>query len=230
MFEKFTERARKVMTLARHESQRLNSEYIGTEHILLGILVEGGGVAARILRKMDITTDAVYPEIAKLVRPSTAPVVHLGQIPLSPRTKRVLELAEEEAVSKHLGTVGTGEILIGLLREVDGVAAQILKRLRVDYDRVCAEVRRIQEQEVPDLKEALSASQPSSDGVKMVVRILGEKKTTSKATPVTIVMNGRYYEEVSCIQISGVRQDKTFSTAMAIAAEAGAECYIVEFD
>lgn len=231
MFEKFTERGRKIMSLARQEAQICNSECIGTEHILLGILVEGCGVAARILKKLGVTTQDVHSQVKQVVPPSTSPVVHLGQVPFSPRVKRVLEMAEEEAVTQNTGTIGTGEILVGLMRETEGVAAQILKNLKVNFDQVYHEVREIQKGEFPDndLKDALSVSKPSDNGVKMTVRILREKQATSKATDITIVMNGRYYEEVGCVQVSGVRSDKAFSTAKAIAEEAESDCYIVEF-
>ena len=87
MFEKFTERARKVMSLARQEAQRLNSEFIGTEHILLGIIQEGGGVAAKVLKNLNVDLKRIRTEIEKLITPSTSPTVTLGQLPFSPRAK-----------------------------------------------------------------------------------------------------------------------------------------------
>src|SRR4026207_42352 len=93
MFEKFTERARKVMGLARQEAQRPTSEFIGTEHILLGIIQEGGGVAAKVLKNLQVDLKRIRQEIEKLITPSTSPTVTLGQLPFSPRPHRLLQHA-----------------------------------------------------------------------------------------------------------------------------------------
>ena len=113
MFEKFTERARKVMSLARQEAQRLNSEFIGTEHILLGIIQEGGGVAAKVLKNLNVDLKRIRQEIEKLITPSTSPTVTLGQLPFSPRAKRVIELAGEAASSLGHDVIGTEHLLLG---------------------------------------------------------------------------------------------------------------------
>jgi ATP-dependent Clp protease ATP-binding subunit ClpC len=136
MFEKFTERARKVMSLARQEAQRLNSEFIGTEHILLGIIQEGGGVAAKVLKNLNVDLKRIRQEIEKLITPSTAPTVTLGQLPFSPRAKRVIELAGEAASQLGHDVIGTEHLLLGLLKENEGIAAQVLTNLGLKLDEV----------------------------------------------------------------------------------------------
>jgi ATP-dependent Clp protease ATP-binding subunit ClpC len=136
MFEKFTERARKVMSLARQEAQRLNSEFIGTEHILLGIIQEGGGVAAKVLKNLNVDLKRIRQEIEKLITPSTSPTVTLGQLPFSPRAKRVIELAGEAASGLGHDVIGTEHLLLGLLKENEGIAAQVLTNLGLKLDEV----------------------------------------------------------------------------------------------
>lgn len=136
MFEKFTERARKVMNYSRQEAQRLNSEFIGTEHMLLGIIDEGGGVAAKVLKNLNIDLKRVRQEIEKLITPSTSPTVTLGQLPFSPRAKRVIELAGEAASMLGHDIIGTEHLLLGLLKENEGIAAQVLINLGLKLDEV----------------------------------------------------------------------------------------------
>src|SRR5947208_2300241 len=136
MFEKFTERDRKVMSLARQEAQRLNSEFIGTEHILLGIIQEGGGVAAKVLKNLNVDLKRIRQEIEKLITPSTSPTVTLGQLPFSPRAKRVIELAGETAQQLGHDVIGTEHLLLGLLKENEGIASQVLTNLGLKVDEV----------------------------------------------------------------------------------------------
>lgn len=136
MFEKFTERARKVMSLARQEAQRLNSEFIGTEHILLGIIQEGGGVAAKVLKNLNVDLKRIRQEIERLISPATSPTVTLGQLPFSPRAKRVIELAGEAATQLGHDVIGTEHLLLGLLKENEGIAAQVLTNLGLKLDEV----------------------------------------------------------------------------------------------
>lgn len=136
MFEQFTERARKVLSLSRQEAQRLNSEFIGTEHVLLGIIQEGGGVAAKVLKNLNMDLKRVRQEIEKLVVPSTAPTSTLGALPFSPAVKRVFDCAQEEAVRMGHGVVGTEHLLLGLLRMDEGIAVNILKNLGIEVKAV----------------------------------------------------------------------------------------------
>jgi ATP-dependent Clp protease ATP-binding subunit ClpC len=139
MFERFTDRARKVMALANQEAQRFNHEYIGTEHILLGLVKEGSGVGANVLKNLDVDLRKVRLEVEKLVRAGPE-MVTMGKLPQTPRAKKVIEYAIEEARNLNHNYVGTEHILLGLLREHDGVAAQVLMNLGLKLDDVREEV------------------------------------------------------------------------------------------
>ncbi|MFM7260405.1 MAG: ATP-dependent Clp protease ATP-binding subunit, partial [bacterium] len=139
MFERLTDRARKVMALANQEAQRLNHEYIGTEHILLGLVKEGSGVGANVLKNLDIDLRKVRIEVEKLVK--TGPeLVTMGKLPQTPRAKKVIEYAIEEARNLNHNYLGTEHLLLGLLREHDGVAAQVLMNLGLKLEEVREEV------------------------------------------------------------------------------------------
>ncbi len=139
MFERFTDRARKVMALANQEAQRFNHEYIGTEHILLGLVKEGSGVGANVLKNLDVDLRKVRLEVEKLVK-SGPETVTMGKLPQTPRTKKVIEYAIEEARNLNHNYVGTEHLLLGLLREQDGVAAQVLMNLNLRLEDVREEV------------------------------------------------------------------------------------------
>src|SRR6266487_592962 len=121
MFERFTDRARKVMALANQEAQRFNHEYIGTEHILLGLVKEGSGVGANILKNLGVDLPTARREVDKLVKRGSEPLSK-GKIPQTPRSKKIIEYAIEEARNLGHTFVGTEHLLLGLLREADGVA------------------------------------------------------------------------------------------------------------
>ena len=139
MYERFTDRARKVMQLANQEAQRFNHEYIGTEHILLGLVKEGSGVAADVLKKLDIDLHKIRQEVEKLVTASLE-VGTPGRLPQTPRAKKVIEYTLEEARNLSLDHVGTEHLLLGLLREQEGVAAQVLMNLGLRLEDVREEV------------------------------------------------------------------------------------------
>jgi len=139
MFERFTDRARKVMALANQEAQRFNHEYIGTEHILLGLVKEGSGVGANVLKNLDVDLKKVRMEVEKLVK-SGPDMVSMGKLPQTPRAKKVIEYAIEEARNLNHNYVGTEHLLLGLLREQDGVAAQVLMNLGLKLEEVREEV------------------------------------------------------------------------------------------
>jgi ATP-dependent Clp protease ATP-binding subunit ClpC len=139
MFERFTDRARKVMALANQEAQRFNHEYIGTEHILLGLVKEGSGVGANVLKNLDVDLRKVRMEVEKLVK-SGPDMVTMGKLPQTPRAKKVIEYAIEEARNLNHNYVGTEHLLLGLLREHDGVAAQVLMNLNLKLEEVREEV------------------------------------------------------------------------------------------
>ena len=138
MFERFTDRARRVVVLAQEEARMLNHNYIGTEHILLGLIHEGEGVAAKALESMNISLQAVREQVQEIIgRGQTAPS---GHIPFTPRAKKVLELSLREALQLGHNYIGTEHILLGLIREGEGVAAQVLQKLGADLNRVRQQV------------------------------------------------------------------------------------------
>ena len=138
MFERFTDRARRVVVLAQEEARMLNHNYIGTEHILLGLIHEGEGVAAKALESMDISLEAVRAQVEEIIgQGQQAPS---GHIPFTPRAKKVLELSLREALQLGHNYIGTEHILLGLIREGEGVAAQVLVKLGADLNRVRQQV------------------------------------------------------------------------------------------
>jgi ATP-dependent Clp protease ATP-binding subunit ClpC len=139
MYERFTDRARKVMQLANQEAQRFNHEYIGTEHVLLGLIKEGSGVAANVLKNLDVDLRKIRLEVEKLVQ-SGPDMVTMGKLPQTPRAKKVIEYSMEEARNLNHNYVGTEHILLGLLREQEGVAAQVLMNLGLKLEEVREEV------------------------------------------------------------------------------------------
>jgi ATP-dependent Clp protease ATP-binding subunit ClpC len=139
MFNRFTERARKVLVLAKEEARRFSHDYIGTEHILLGLIREGEGVACAVLQNLGIDLERLRLEIEKLISPGSAAPV-LGDIPFTPRAKKALELAAEETRQLGHNYIGTEHILLGLIREGEGVASQVLFSLGVDLKRVREEI------------------------------------------------------------------------------------------
>jgi ATP-dependent Clp protease ATP-binding subunit ClpC len=176
MFERLTDRARKVMALANQEAQRFNHEYIGTEHILLGLVKEGSGVGANVLKHLEIDLRKVRLEVEKLVK-SGPDMVTMGKLPQTPRAKKVIEYAIEEARSLNHNYVGTEHLLLGLLREQDGVAAQVLMNLGLKLDDVREEVLNLlgagvdsdiemsgEEEEMPSESEGGGRPSPRSRG------------------------------------------------------------------
>src|SRR5271169_5787615 len=139
MYERFTDRARKVMQLANQEAQRFNHEYIGTEHILLGLVKEGTGVAANVLKNLDTDLRKIRLEVEKIVQ-AGPDMVTMGKLPQTPRAKKVIEYSIEEARNLNHNYVGTEHLLLGLLREQEGVAAQVLMNLGLKLEDVREEV------------------------------------------------------------------------------------------
>ena len=138
MFERFTDRARRVVVLAQEEARMLSHNYIGTEHILLGLIHEGEGVAAKALESLGISLEAVRAQVEEIIgQGQQAPS---GHIPFTPRAKKVLELSLREALQLGHNYIGTEHILLGLIREGEGVAAQVLVKLGADLNRVRQQV------------------------------------------------------------------------------------------
>ncbi len=168
MFERFTDRARKVMALANQEAQRFNHEYIGTEHVLLGLVKEGSGVGANVLKNLEVDLRKVRLEVEKLVK-SGPETVAMGKLPQTPRAKKVIEYAIEEARNLNHNYVGTEHLLLGLLREQDGVAAQVLMNLNLRLEDVREEVLNL-----------LGASEESEE---VGTAMHGEQKKGKSKTP-----------------------------------------------
>src|SRR5207244_97384 len=172
MYERFTDRARKVMLLAKQETQRFNHEYIGTEHILLGLVKEGSGVAANVLKNLDIDLRKIRLEIEKIVQhgPGGEQVV-MGRLPHTPRAKKIIEYAIEEARLLRHNYVGTEHLLLGLLREEESVASEVLRSLGLKLEDVREEVLNLLGHNLPDEKPVvrLEAPPPGPDPITIVV-------------------------------------------------------------
>ncbi|NUP96437.1 MAG: ATP-dependent Clp protease ATP-binding subunit [Planctomycetaceae bacterium] len=163
MFDRFTDRAKKVMNLARQEAQRFNHEYLGTEHILLGLVQEGSGVAANVLKNMGIDLTKIRAEVEKIVK-SGPSMVTMGQLPFTPRAKKVLELSMEEASNLGHNYIGTEHLLLGLIKENEGIAAQVLMNLGVKLEDVREEVLEFLGAESQEEEEEESSGDSGSSG------------------------------------------------------------------
>ena len=204
MFERFTERARQVVVLAQDEARALKHNYIGTEHILLGLLREEEGLAARVLESLDITVEEVRAQVARIV--GQGDEVTTGQIPFTPRAKKVLELALREALSLGHNYIGTEHILLGLVRENEGVAARILLDFDADAEKIRNEIIRMLSG--PGRRQAGAGAAPGSEKAKnsklldQFGRNLTKMATEGKLDPVV----GRQTEIERVMQILSRRQ------------------------
>jgi ATP-dependent Clp protease ATP-binding subunit ClpC len=202
MFDRFTDRARKVMALARKEAQRFNHDFIGTEHILLGLIQEGSGVAANVLKNLGVEIEKIRREIEKNVQ-SGPSMVTMGQLPFTPRAKKVLELSMEEANELGHNYIGTEHILLGLILENDGVAAQVLLDLNMKLDDVRAEVLELlgaemqSESSVPTSGGQAKSGRSKTPALDAFGRDLTELAREGKLDPVI----GRHDEIERVIQI-----------------------------
>jgi ATP-dependent Clp protease ATP-binding subunit ClpC len=161
VFERFTDRARRVVVQAQEEARMLNHNYIGTEHILLGLIHEGEGVAARALESLGISLEAVRRQVEEIIGPGQhAPS---GQIPFTPRAEKVLELTSREAQQLGHNYIGTEHILLGLIREGEGVAAQVLVQLGADLNRI--------RQQVIQLLHGYQGEEPADYGRRLGKRV-----------------------------------------------------------
>ncbi|MCH2365552.1 MAG: AAA family ATPase, partial [Planctomycetes bacterium] len=202
MFDRFTDRARKVMALARKEAQRFNHDFIGTEHILLGLIQEGSGVAANVLKNLGVEISKIRSEIEKNVQ-SGPSMVTMGQLPFTPRAKKVLELSMEEANELGHNYIGTEHLLLGLIRENDGVAAQVLLDLNLKLEDVRFEVLELlgadsePESAIPQSSSEGKKGRSKTPALDAFGRDLTELARESKLDPVI----GRHDEIERVIQI-----------------------------
>ncbi|PIE23901.1 MAG: NDP-hexose 4-ketoreductase [Planctomycetota bacterium] len=205
MFDRFTDRAKKVMSLARQEAQKFNHEYIGTEHVLLGLVQEGNGVAANVLEKMGVDLENIRQEVEKIVK-SGPSMATMSNLPFTPRAKKVLELAMEEASQLGHNYIGTEHLLLGLIKENEGIAAQVLLNLRVKLEDVRQQVLEFlgadpssgEEMDAPELGGAPTASSKSkTPALDTFGRDLSELASEGKLDPVI----GREQEIERVIQV-----------------------------
>ncbi|MBA3645365.1 MAG: ATP-dependent Clp protease ATP-binding subunit [Gemmatimonadaceae bacterium] len=174
----FTERVRKVLAMAREEAQRLKHEYVGTEHILLGLIREGEGVAAAVLQNLSVDLDEIQQKIEETVKKGKAAAATGPDLPYTSRAKKVLELAMGEARDLSHGYVGTEHLLLGLLREEKGIAAQVLSDAGVNLDAARVETLRLLGTEMPQAGAAATAGAP---GTSQTIPGKGEKKSKTPA-------------------------------------------------
>ena len=165
MFNRFTERARRVILLAKEEAKRFNHDYIGTEHLLLGLIREGEGVAAAVLMSLGLDPSKIRTEVERLVQPNPSGSVS-GDIPFTPKAKKAIELAMEEARQLGHNYIGTEHLLLGLIKEGEGVASEVLLNLGLDADKVKDEVMQILGSVTPDftMGEPEKSSAPGGGG------------------------------------------------------------------
>ncbi len=197
MFDRFTNRARQVIILARKEADRFNHNYIGTEHLLLGIIKLGQGVAVNVLRKMGLDFETIRLEVEKAVG-SGPEMKTIGDIPLTSRAKKVIELAVEEAKNLNHSYIGTEHLLLGLLREGEGVAARILKNLDIDVEQARAEILNELESGLsPSMKDMPEKKDTETPALKAFGRDLTELAREGRLDPVI----GRQEEIERVIQV-----------------------------
>jgi len=196
MFNRFTERARKVILLAKEEAKRFNHDYIGTEHILLGLVREGEGVAAAVLASFGLSPDKIRIEVEKLVQPGPATVVS-GDLPFTPKAKKVIELAIDEARALGHNYIGTEHLLLGLIREGEGVASQVLMNMGLELEKVREEVMNLLGSEVPGYEMGQKTSQAKTPALDAFGRDLTKLAKEDKLDPVI----GRKNEIERVVQI-----------------------------
>jgi len=190
-FDKFTERARRVLSLAQEEAQRFNHNYIGTEHLLLGLVREGDGLAAKVLANLGIELNKVRSAVEFIIGRGDRPPT--GEVGLTPRAKKVIELAVDEARRLNHHYIGTEHLLLGLVREGEGIAAGVLESLGVNLEKVRAETTRILSQSGPQthLQARTSTRTPTVDQLGMDLTALAR---AGKLDPV--VGRGKEIERV----------------------------------
>jgi len=196
MFNRFTERARKVIVYAKEEARRFNHDYIGTEHLLLGLIREGEGVAAAVLQKLGVDLETIRIEVEKLVQPGPQTQV-LGDIPFTPRAKKALELAAEEARALGHNYIGTEHLLLGLVREGEGMAYRVLLNLGLDLNRLRSEVMELLGSGIPGFGTQEPTKSSKTPAIDAYGRNLNKLARDGKLDPVI----GRSNEIERIVQI-----------------------------
>src|SRR3990167_6150188 len=196
MFNRFTERARKVILLAKEEAKRFNHDYIGTEHILLGLVREGEGVAAAVLASFGLSSEKIRIEVEKLVQPGPSTVIS-GDLPFTPKAKKVIELAMEEARALGHNYIGTEHLLLGLIKEGEGVASQVLLNSGLELEKVREEVMSLLGSAIPGYEMGQKVSHAKTPALDAFGRDLTTLAKDNKLDPVI----GRKNEIERVIQI-----------------------------
>ncbi len=196
MFNRFTERARKVIILAKEEARRFNHDYIGTEHILLGLIREGEGVAAAVLQKLGLDLETIRIEVEKLVQPGPQTQV-LGDIPFTPRSKKALELSAEEARALGHNYIGTEHLLLGLIKEGEGMAYRVLLNLGLDLNKVRSEIMELLGSGIPGFNNQDTTKTGKTPAIDAYGRNLNKLARDGKLDPVI----GRQGEIERIVQI-----------------------------
>lgn len=202
MFERFTDHARMVMAIANQEAQRFNHEYIGTEHILLGLIKDGAGVGAAVLKDLGIDPATVIIEVEKLTRVGPE-MVSMGRLPLTPRAKKVVEYAIEEARDMGHQHIGTEHLLLGLLREHDGIAAQVLMSLDgITVPTVKEKILdTLERDKITDYSSPVSSDLSQTAGTRDVsefVELFNLKLDDEQKTRLTKFVSGQPAIEIDC--------------------------------
>lgn len=220
MFEKFTERARKVMSLSRQHAQRLNNDFIGTEHILLGLLEEDGGIAAKTLKLLGVDKQAMIKAIETKLKPSDEPTRTMGQLPWSPRAKKALQITEEEAFRVGAGVIGTEHLLLGLFMEGEGIAFQAMSDFKITEQDLRAKIEEVLRPE----KELVATPKRT---VTMDVHLFKGVEKQAIETQ-TLFFNKTKMEVESIVRVDGIPTEKMEAIAAALAKEMGAIAYMID--
>lgn len=244
MLENFSDRARTVMSLSRKAAQRMNSEFIGTEHLLLSIMEESACVGARALKLLKVDPNLVREEIERQVKPSTAPTSMLASLPFTPRVKRVIELAGEEMGRAGAKVLSTEHLLLGLLAEREGIAAIVLTKFNVGetvlrkalLDVLGPAARQIVAPPVMSSEEARSKlaaiqeriMEPRPGPCPVKIWIFKDQPWANQVSKGFLMIQGVKVYVSETIQMEGVPFDKLETIASSIAKECGAFAYLVE--
>jgi predicted nucleotide-binding protein len=225
LFERFTDRARRVVVLAQEEARLLNHNYIGTEHILLGLIHEGEGVAAKALESLGISLEAVRKQVEGIIgQGGSSPS---GHTPFTPRAKKVLELSLREALQLGHNYLGTEHVLLGLIREGEGVAAQVLVRLGADLSRVRQQVIQLlsgyessgaQEDVTPTVFVVSGeANEPTSEVAQLIERLAGRPPVVLRGQPdggraIIDAFTGHLHPAIVVVMLTGDDEGRTRGT------------------
>lgn len=222
MFEKFTERARKVMSLSRQHAQRLKCDFIGTEHMLLGILEEDGGVAAVTLKRLGVDKQLMKAAIETTIKPSEEPPRTLGALPFSPRAKKVIELSEEEASRYNDNVIGTEHLLLGLFMEREGGAFLAMMSFKITEPDLRAKMQ--------EVRNPVQEPSPAATVKRTVTMDIWLFKTSDKKTieTQTFFYTNMRMEVESIVRLDGIPFEKMEVIAAALAKEMGCFAYMID--